>query len=180
MSAFLPMLTLILVDAAAIVWSVLAVVGLRRGLRGRVVVIRSWADCALTAVLAGLLVIDLITCRRLADDTQIIRVLTLVAGLPWWWMTRMANQRERDLWIVVPAKLTLVVLATFCAALADSCSCAALSRKADARTRAANAVLATGCAAATWGLFRMVRQLITASSSVPLAHRRTFHLDCHS
>jgi hypothetical protein len=174
------MLPLILAAAAAIVWSVLAVVGVRDGLRGRVVVIRSWADCALTAVLAGLLVIDLITCRRSAGDTQTIRVLTLVAGLPWLWKTRMANSNARDLWVVVPAKLTLVLLAASCAVLAISCASTALSRKADERTRVANAVLATGCAAATWGLFRMIRRLITASSSVPPAHRRTFHLDCYS
>ncbi len=174
------MLPLILITAASIVWSVLAVVGVRDGLQCRVVVIRSWADCALTAVFASLLVIDLITCRRSADDTQIIRVLTLVAGLPWLWMTRMANQSARDLWVVVPAKLTLVFIAAACAVLAYGCASTALSRKADARTRIANAVLATGSAAATWGLIRMVRQLITASSSVPVAHRRTFHLDCHS
>jgi hypothetical protein len=174
------MLPLILIAAAAIVWSVLAAVGLRRGLRGRVVVIRSWADCALTAILAGLLVIDLITCRRSADDIQLIRVLTLVAGLPWLWKTRMANQSAQDLWVVVPAKLTLVFIAAIFAVLAISCVTTALSRKADARTRIANAVLATGSAVATWGLIRMVRQLINASSSVPLAHRQTFHINCHS
>ena len=118
----LPMLPLILVDAAAIVWSVLTAVGVRRGLRGRVVVIRSWSDCALTAVVAVLLVIDLITCRRSADDIQIIRVLTLVAGLPWLWKTRMANQSAQDLWVVVPAKLTLVFIAAiFAAALLYPC-----------------------------------------------------------
>ena len=167
------MLPLILVDAAAIVWSVLTAVGVRRGLRGRVVVIRSWSDCALTAVVAVLLVIDLITCRRSADDTQIIRVLTLVTGLPWLWTTKRANQSARDLWVVVPAKLTLVVIAAVCAVLALSCASTALSSKADARTRIANAALATGCATATWSLIRMVRQLISASSSVPHADRHT-------
>ena len=174
------MLPLILIAAAAIVWSVLAAVGLRRGLRGRVVVIRSWSDCALTAVVAVLLVIDLITCRWPADDTQIIRIVTLVAGLPWLWMAKMANHRGIDMWVVVPAKLTLIILAAVCGALAYSCASTALSRKADARTRIANAVLATGSAVATWGLYRIIRQLITASSSVPIAHRRTGHLGCHS
>jgi hypothetical protein len=174
------MLPLILIAAAAIVWSVLAVVGLRRGLRCRVVVYQSWSDCALTAVLAGLLVIDLITCRWPANEAQIIRVLTLVAGLPWLWMTKTANQSARDLWAVVPAKLTLIILAAACAVLAYSCASTALSSKADARTRIANAVLATGIVAATWSLIRMVRQLVTASSSVPHVHRCTFHVDCHS
>jgi hypothetical protein len=127
-----------------------------------------------------LLVIDLITCRWPADETQFIRVLTLVAGLPWLWITRMANQSARDLWMVVPAKITLVVIAVVFAVLALSCASTALSSKADARSRIANAVLATGSTMVTWMLFRVVRQLITASSSVPLAHRRTFHVDCHS
>jgi hypothetical protein len=174
------MILSILIPMAAVVCGVLAVVGLRRGLQCRLVVYRSWSDCALTAVLAGLLVIDLITCRWPADETQSIRVLTLVAGLPWLWMTRMANQSARDLWVVVPAKLTLVVIAAVCAVLAYSYASTALSRNADTRTRIANAVLATGSATMTWGLIRMVRQLITASSSVPLAHRCTFHVDCHS
>jgi hypothetical protein len=172
--------TFILIVLAVIVWSVLAVVGLRGGIRGRVVVFQGWFDCALTAVLAGLLVIDLITCRGPADEIQLIRVLALVAGLPWLWMTQKANRRARDLCVVAPAKLTLVVVATLCALLAFSCASTALSRTSDARTRIANAVLATGSAVATWSLFRMIRRLITASSSVPLGHQRTFHIDCHS
>ena len=174
------MLPLILIPAAAMAWIVLAAVGVRRALCCRVVVYRSWLDFILTAVVAGLLVIDLISCRWPGAEIQIVRILTLVVVPPWLWMTTVANQRAGDLCVVVPAKLTLVVLAGFCAALAYGCASTALSGKADTRTRVANAVLAAGSAAATWRFIRLVRQLITASSSVPIVHRRTFHVDCHS
>lgn len=51
-----------------------------------------------------------------------------------------------------------------------------LSRKSDARTGLANAVMAAGTAAATWYLFRTIRQLATGAPSVTAPEKSHGHI----
>jgi hypothetical protein len=92
------MFLLILIITAAVVWCILATEGIKRGRRGEVVIFRSWANVALTFAL-------------------VVPMLRLIVAPPWLWMTARANPRMRDLWVVVPAKISLTILAVACSVL---------------------------------------------------------------
>jgi len=168
------MLLFILIISAGVAWSILAFIGVQRGLQGSVIVYRSWSDCALTTVLVALLVIDLITGTWPADETLIVRILTLFVALPWLLMTKAANQRSRSLWVVAPAKLTLIFLTGLLSFLALSYAIEVLSSKTEPHRRltsGASAILTAGLAL---GLFRIIRHLATRSS--PAQPRISLHL----
>jgi hypothetical protein len=95
----------------------------------------------------------------------VLCIIALAGAVPWLWATGTDNRRARDLWTVVPAKITLVALVTFTAALAYSCGKSTLSPKTEPRQRVVNAAIAAGSAAATWGLFRVIRQLVASDEN---------------
>ena len=135
------MLAFILIIPAAIAWCALAVKGVTLGRRGEIVVFRSWTDFALTTAL-------------------VVPPLTLIVALPWLWVTALANPRKRDLWVVVPAKISLVLLAAACCVLATSRAMNAFSPKTGIRRRLANGVVAAGGVFAAWRVFRLIRELV--------------------
>ena len=139
------MLPLFLILPATVVWCVLAFRGVELGRQGKAIIFRSWMDFAITAAL-------------------FVPVLTLIIVLPWLWMTRRANRRRRDLWVVVPAKISLVVLAGACSVLAISCVITALSPKTKLRRRVVDGAAALGTAGIAIGLFRTIHQLVANAS----------------
>lgn len=168
------MLALLL--ASSVLWCVLAAIGVARGLRHELVVFRSRSDCVLTATL---IVCGALGAGRLnlpPDFARALWIIALIGAVPWLWMTKAANPRLSDLYMAVPAKITLIVLTAFCAALAFSCGKPAVSPKAEPRQRVANAAIAAGSAAVAWSLFRVIRQLVTNPSNVVIAKRRGYSL----
>ena len=143
-------------------WSVLALLGVRRGLRREVIIFRSWGDCTATAALLTCGALGLVRLNLPPDFARVLYVIALAGAVPWLWATKMDNRRALDLWTVVPAKITLITLAPFCAALAYSCGKSALSPETESRQRAVNAAIAVGCAAAAWGLIRVIRELVAS------------------
>ena len=136
------MFMLIFFLPAAVVWCLLAGEGIKRGRHGEVVIFRGWVDFALTVAL-------------------VVPMLTLMVALPWLWMTARANRRHRDLWVVVPAKISLAVFAVACSVIAISSAITALSPKAEARRRMANAAVALGVVAIALGVFRPAKNSLT-------------------
>jgi hypothetical protein len=156
--------------ASSIAWAVLAAIGVRRGLRREVIIFRSWGDCTATAALLVCGTLGLVRLNLPQDFARVLCVIALAGAVPWLWATRMDNRRARDLWTVVPAKITLVALVALAAGLAYSCGKSALSPKTESRQRVANAAIAAGSAAATWGLFRVIRQLVSADENIGQAN----------
>jgi hypothetical protein len=136
-----PMLAFIVIIPAAIAWCVLALEGVRRGRRGETVVFRSWTDFALTAAL-------------------VVPPLSLIVALPWIWITARSNRKGGDLWVVVPAKISLVLLAAICSVFAVSRAIAALSPKTAMRRRLADGAVAAGGAFVAWRVFQLIRKLV--------------------
>jgi hypothetical protein len=157
---------LYLLLASSVGWCVLAAIGITRGRHRQLIVFRSWADCWLTAILLASGSLGLVRLNLPPDFARALWVIALIGAVPWLWMTRTANSRLRDLCTVVPAKITLIMLAAFCAALAVGCGKSALSPKTEPRQRVANAAIAAGSAAAAWGIFRVIGKLATRGQSV--------------
>ena len=147
-------------------WCVLSAIGISRGLRRELVVFRSWSDCVLTAILLACGSLGIVRLNLPPDFARVLWVIALIGAVPWLWMTKAANSRLRDLCTVIPAKITLITLAAFCAALAVNCGKSALSSKTDHRQRVANAATAAGSAAAAWYLFRVIGKLTTREQPV--------------
>lgn len=158
------MLALLL--ASSIVWCVLAAIGVARGLRHELVVFRSWSDCVLTATLLACGALGGVRLNLPPDFARTLWIIALIGAVPWLWLATTANPRVLDLCMVVPAKITLITLAAFCAALAFSCGNSSLSSKTDPRQRVANAAIAAGSAAAAWGLVHVISKLTTREQSV--------------
>jgi hypothetical protein len=168
------MLLFILIVSLTGAWSVLAFIGVQRGLEGRVIVFQNWSDCALTAFMVSLLVIDLITGTWPADETRIVRILTLVVALPWLLMTSATNSRARDLLSVVPAKLTLVLLAGISSFLALTYAVEALSSKTEPQSRLRSVASAVFAAGLALGLFGAIRRLVANSTSAHIGRITSF------
>ena len=157
------MLLLIIIGLAT--WSVLAVIGIHRGLSRRLVVFRGWGDVALTAALIVASVFWLLSLRQSSDAAHTFLVLPLLLLVHWFLITKAANRRWLVLGLSIPAKLTLVMLALLAALLALSSAVTALSRKSDARTRLTNAAVAVGAAVVTVYLCRTIRRLVSGTPS---------------
>ena len=106
-----------------IIWCLLSLEGIKRGLRGEIVIYRSWGDFALTVAL-------------------VIPVLSLIIVLPWLWTTTGAHQSKRDLWVVIPAKISLTILFAVCSVIAAFSAVSALSPKTEMKRRLANGAIA--------------------------------------
>lgn len=164
------MFLITLLVSVIVIWSALAFVGVQKGLQRKVVVYRNWADFAQTVILVSCFVVGYVFIWVQLIRLQIVLILITIGSLPWFYTTKQTNQRARDLWVVVPAKISLIVLAAFCSYIAFDCTVTALSPKTENRSRLINGAIAASASTAAWGLFRIIQRLITDARTSIVAH----------
>ncbi len=165
------MFSTILITSAIVIWSVLSFVGVQRGLERKIIVYRSWADFAQTALFSICFAVSWIALWLQLIRLQLLLFLLTIGTLPWLYITNRINQRARALWIVVPARISLIVLTAFSCTIAFDCALTTLSPKAENRNRLVNAAIATTASASAWGLFRVIHRLVTDARPAGLSHR---------
>lgn len=158
------------VSTAVLLLTIATAVGIQRGLRGEIVIFRSWFDVMVSVCLwcsiAGILFVLARDENRSEAAIPPIVIVTMLAIV--WVCLAARGNRCRDLWLVAPTKLTVLILTMLTSAFAIGGVLEVFSpNKRRIQERFAAAVLALAAAAVFFRLRALIKDLIKAAERMP-------------
>ena len=123
-------------------WTILAIIGIKRGLQHRLAVYNSPFDAYVTAVFNLLMMADF--CPDGLSPTGLVwsKAATLLVAVYLLWTTKRANPQWRDFCLALPAKLSLMLAVGMSGAITFLCLLKALSPKTDLKEALVSGIMA--------------------------------------
>ncbi len=148
-------------------WTILAIIGVQRGLQNKVRVYNSRFDVCVTVTLCLLLMADV--CPDGLSPAGLIwnKAATLLVALPWLWAAKRANRRWRDFCLAVPAKFSLTLAVGMSGAITFLCILKAMSPKTELETALVSGIMTAVGAWVSFRIYKIFFKLLLSTASLP-------------
>ena len=150
----------IIVGVLLIGWISLSLHGIKQGTNRKIVVFSSPLDCVMTALLLAMALVAWIPNGIPPKFILLLQCMTIAGTILWLIRARHCNSRWRDILVVVPTKVFMVVVAAVCIAIVISSAMKVFAPKTGLSRTLIDGVLFLVGLFCTYSYFRLLFQLM--------------------